>query len=557
MSHLRIGIVALLASLIQITGRVLLPPPRHLRVLSKDFSLFLTWVPDESYPPGVSYTVQWKDPYDVHWEEVSHCRDISGRDCNITCVPTELHNRYWVQVRAQARSPSGMARSTWVPLKDIDYELSVEPAPPILQVHKTENSFVVKATFLYPSCTKDIFQHQISYNLEVWEAGTKNKMEYNELKAAVVEFNTTQWGSGNYCLHAQSYFPRNKKWSSFSPPLCTPWHKKGAALQREAEIWKVRMVLPILLVLPIGLLGIFWYKHKLKHPKMPQALDFTTFKCPKKLMEPMEVIAVDVLLCTGEPLEAGRKNRLPLPMHLTRSPRGSLSEEDDEDEEDEDDGGSPIPYRKMHPFMRKGRPLQTSSTDQKVVGPPSTSGNGQPQGGCLPEVMASGGPSLSTVRLTEGAASRSSESQWRSLSENSMDDPLEVLVTCPATRGEGQAESKIECLPLSPRLAGGIGSVSPTRWPFMAVRDHPEAPCGQPDISRLLEEQLRDLEGFEEDTSGGSHLVDEVPFLAVSYKERVEDMVQGEGGDAGLSSRSQFCGYEPKHVPYLSRMPVG
>uniref|UniRef100_A0ABM5ET19 Interferon lambda receptor 1 isoform X1 n=1 Tax=Pogona vitticeps TaxID=103695 RepID=A0ABM5ET19_9SAUR len=557
MSHLRIGALVFLAFFSQVTAQVLLPHPRDLTLLSKDFSLFLSWLPDDSYPSGVSYTVQWRDPYDAQWEDVPHCRDISGRSCNITCVPRELHNRYWVRIRAQMRSRAGMASSAWVELKDIDYALYVEPAPPMLQVHETENIVRVNATFLYPSCAKDILQHQVYYNLETWEAGTEKKNRYERPEANVIELNMMQWPSGNYCFHARSYFQTNEKWSHFSRPVCTQLHGKGI-LQGAAENWTL-IFLPLLLVVSAGPLSVYvWCRHKLKQAKTPQALDFSTFNSPKKLFEfgTMEEIVVDVLLCTGLPLDAGKRNRLP--HQITRSPVCSLAEDDDEDEEDEDDSGGPIPYTEMHRFKKKDRDFQVG-LDQKALDPSSQSGNAQPHGECWPVVMMPG-PFDSIEWVTEKAVSGFSESLGASLLENSsMDDPLNFPITSPVARGEGQedANSDIDFWPRMPRLTEGLDLVSPTRRQFMAARDHPEATCGQLDVSWLLEEQLINQESFEKDVSNCRELREEIPLLMASCKEDLENETLGGDGDSGVLSRSRFHGYEPKHIPYIARAQVG
>ncbi|KAL8220587.1 UNVERIFIED_CONTAM: hypothetical protein K2H54_049925 [Gekko kuhli] len=54
-----VALAVLLAVRHQARGGILLPPPRNVILVSKDFNLFLTWLPGADYPPGVFYTIQW------------------------------------------------------------------------------------------------------------------------------------------------------------------------------------------------------------------------------------------------------------------------------------------------------------------------------------------------------------------------------------------------------------------------------------------------------------------------------------------------------------------
>ncbi|XP_042295151.1 interferon lambda receptor 1 [Sceloporus undulatus] len=567
-------VVALLVSSKQVLGNGFLPPPQNVTVVSKGFGLFLTWLPDEHYPPGVSYTVQWKNSF-VPWGDISHCRAISETICNITCASPNLNNRYWVQVKAQMRTGTGIISSIWQ-WKSVDYEIHVNIVPPVLQLRKTEHTLWVNATFVYPSCTKAIFQQGLTYDLKIWaEHGTEKPREFKELTKNVMDINITDWRSGNYCVRAQAFFNNNnKKRSNFSEPICTLLHENSTALQGGAQSWGF-VAFPFLIMLSAGAIALFlWSKYKMKDIKMPQALDFSRFRSTKKLLEfgGRELITVYNLTCTEVPFTSEMRGRPGLQLYSILTPSAhSLSEEDDEDDEDDDD--SLVPYTGMIKFQKKERNSQRIAMDQKVPDPSSGSGCSEPNGGCcLPDLMASERLFVSTEWETDvDYMSGFSENNRMSISENSSaDSSLGFPAIRPTSRTEGQdANGDIDFLIQWPPMTKEPDFNFPTGLQFGDANSHPELTCKRLGNAQVTldeinldsfdlfhEEQLTEEESSEKDSSDCEGLFVERPLLkAPSCKEDLENVLLGGSRDAGAEvlSSSMCHGYRPKHIPYISR----
>ncbi|XP_062995776.1 interferon lambda receptor 1 [Elgaria multicarinata webbii] len=526
MSPLRIGILVVLASLSQALGQELLQPPRNLTLASKDFDLFLLWLPADGYPPKVSYAVQWIDPFGMSWKDVSHCTDIFETVCNLTCVSPEINNRHRVRVKAQMSTSTGIISSTWVQLRDIEYTVQVELAPPILQVEKIENSLLVNTAFSYPSCVKDVFQH-LTYDLEIWAVGTKFRMTFHDKVEKTLDINVTELSSGKYCLHARASFPTNKKRSNFSEPVCTFLHGK-------AENWQL-LALPFLLMLSAGAFIVFlWYKNMVKRAKTPQTLDFSRYQGPKKLLEfgEREVIKVDALTCTAVRFVSGKRSQSGPQIYSTFSPVHSLSEEDEDEEED--DSGRPTTYtarKDMHHHLIAPGPFVLAE--------------------CMVGEDASGFPD----------SKRSSFSEVSSVEESPgfpTNDPA-------AGAGQEDMSADIDILLQLPLPDCNF----PTVMQRMAAGGHPEANHGSlqgSEIARfgiqdkqdfsefLIEEQFIDERGSENDSSScGRHMV-EIPLLNVSFGD-LENGVPGGNRDLELDNilEPEFCESQPRHTDYISR----
>ncbi|KAF7236517.1 Interferon lambda receptor 1 [Varanus komodoensis] len=561
MSRPGIGVLLALASLRQALGRGFLQPPRNVTLVLKDFELFLMWLPADGYPPQVSYTVQWIDPYDAQWNDVSHCRDILESTCNLTCVSPEQNNRHWVRVKAQTRTSDGNVSSAWVQLdKGIEYAVDVELAPPRLQVERKKTSLLVNTTFSYPSCVKDIFQH-LAYDLEFWATGTEDIMPYrNMMMDQAIDINITQLSSGNYCLRARGFFPTSKKWSSFSKPSCLLLHEKG-------ENWKW-VALPLLLMLSAGALVVFLcYKNRFTQIKMPEVLDFPGHRSPNKLLEfsQRELIQVDDLTCTAVPFVSGRRTRPGPQIYSTFSP--SLLEEDegeDEDEdEDEDDSGNHIPYTEVRQFQRKHTHCQVTDTGQKTADLSSQAGSFLPNEGCWPDLMVPG-----SLILAEEDISGLPESRRTSFSENSLVEEFLRFPTSAPAAGEGQQNGnwdidfslqwpiqmeRPDCIFLSrmqPVAAGGSPEAIPEILDGSEVT--PFWILGKQDACEFLLER-----GFENDSSScGGDTVEHSLFNA--SLEGLEEGVPGGSRDLELGSGPEpvFDEYLPRHTNYISRIPL-
>ncbi|XP_034976615.1 interferon lambda receptor 1 isoform X2 [Zootoca vivipara] len=547
-------VFCLLVSFGQVSGTVgqefLLSPPRNLMLVSHDFQLFLTWLPASGDLPGVTYTVQWMEPYGLQWHDVLHCRDVSETVCNVTCMSPELDNRYSVQVKAQMKNSTGMASSKWVELNNIDYTVNVELAPPILQLKKTENALDVSIAFSYPSCAKATFQ-DLTYDLEYGIDGAGKPRNFTETKKNVLGFDTTHWSSGRYCFRARAFV--SEKWSNYSKPVCTLLHEK-------AENWAF-VAVPLLLMLPAGAFVVFcWYRNMNNQIKMPQALDFSKGPTKLLLIGERESIKLDSFTCTGALVESGRRNRTGPQIHSTLSP-SVLSEENEEDEDD--DSGSPIAYMEVLRFQKKSVNCQMAS--MCLEAPLPSSGYGSSQSG-LPDLMVPGVP-VSTEWVTGESSSGFQENEGTSSSESSsVEESLEFPVGFPTARGKEWDED----IDFSSVLIEGRGINLPTGKQFMPVRSHSEENCtsledlkiplfgmlGNQDSCGLhFEEQFVDKRGSEKDCSGCGSLVDEIPLLGVPCRGALEPGLLGENRDleSGRIPEPKFHGYRPRHTHYIAR----
>ncbi|XP_060640207.2 interferon lambda receptor 1 [Anolis sagrei] len=445
----------LLLSFQQVIVEGFLPPPRNVSLVSKDFSLFLTWLPDERYPPGVSYRVQWKNPFAMPWRDIPHCRDISESICNITCVSPELNNRYWVQVRAQMMDGTRNLSSNEKRIV-VDYEVDVDIVPPILQLRRTKDILGVNVTFTYPSCAEKIFQQDLSYDLKFWaKHGTEKPREFKGLTKNAMDIDIMDWTSGNYCVHAKAFFSKTEKWSNFSEPICTLLPEKSTTLQ-GAQNWGF-VAFPILILFSAGPISLFlWYKNIMKKIKTPQALDFSRFGSTKKLLELSgeELIPVHSVICAEVPLISGWRIR---PNLLVAPSLDSMLEEDNE-EEDEEDDESPILYTKRLKSQKKEGNGQNVAMVQKALG--SSSGKSELSGDShLSDGTDDDSPILYTKRLkcqkkegngqdvaivqkALGSSSGKSELSGDSHLSDGTDDDSPILYTkrlkCQKKEGNGQ-----------------------------------------------------------------------------------------------------------------------
>ncbi|NXE93262.1 INLR1 protein, partial [Menura novaehollandiae] len=212
------------------SGRVQLPPPQNVTLLSKDFAMILTWAPGEGSPPDVTYTVRYEsqDRMDK-WIKVPHCKNIPRTFCNLTCA---LSN-FYVKFRARVKAVSGPLQSPWVTSQFKDYYSDVELAPPVLHLNVRENFIHVNASFPLPTCVENLTW---KYDLNLWEAGSEDKVRKSgsswkkyegNFRKDTVTINTTAL-RGNYCFSARALYESiDLKHSEFSQPVCVPLIHKG------------------------------------------------------------------------------------------------------------------------------------------------------------------------------------------------------------------------------------------------------------------------------------------------------------------------------------------
>lgn len=238
---------------------------------------------------------------------------------------------------------------------------------------------------------------------------------------------------------------------------------------------------------------------------------------------------MNVLVCTAEPVTAGRRRRV----------ASSLSEDD----EDEDESGGPTPYTEMLHFQRIGANCQMVGTGQKAPDSSSESGSSQQDQGSLPDLMASGGFIL-TQRDTEEASSVFQQSEGTSLSEGSLaEDPF-------VFQGQEVADVEIDLL-----TASVIGPDSTTliAEQFGITRDFPEAKDQQISLLGVQDNEdsgdlLLDERSFGNNSSDHGRPAQATSILKVSSRE-------GLNRDSGWDNlpEPKFHSYRLKHMNYISR----
>ncbi|XP_060113587.1 interferon lambda receptor 1 [Heteronotia binoei] len=527
-----------LLSVRQALGEMLLPPSRKVTLVSKDFSLFLTWLPGIGYPPGVFYTVQWTNVYST-WKDFQPCRNISETVCDITCAsPDVLHS---FDVRVKAQGSAGTISSAWVNLENIEYEVNVTLAPPALQIRKVGDTVVVNIDFSYPLCLKDIY-NELTSDLEFWEAGANNRKKIS-MKNNTKNFDATTFNGSNYCFRARAVL--NNAHSDFSEPTCVQLHSK-------AETWAFAAVpVPLLFILFVCIVfSLYQSRSRPKTVKSPQALDFSSFKCPKKFLEFTGKELISDLTYSGHSAVAENWSRLTSQIHSQLVP--SVLEEY-EDEEEEDTGGS-RPYTEMHRFKKNNTHNQIVDLSKKEPDSCSESDSSQLDEGSMPDLMM--------PRFFGEVTSGFQEGETTSLSAGFSSEGSSVYPdSYPVAQREGRDLDEVtDLFQLS-------DSNLPTGKLFMPSESFHEASFripGDPQISLLGVQSnqdfcdllLEDEKLSENDSCGCGSPVEELSPLNVPSREGLKSNIVGGNRDSieGSFPEPKSYGYQPRPVHYLSRI---
>nr|XP_033812897.1 interferon lambda receptor 1 isoform X1 [Geotrypetes seraphini] len=264
-----------------------LQPPQNVTLFSRNFRVFLSWVPVDGYPPGVMYTVQsWSQK---KWR--SACTDITSAECEITCVDKyDLLDKY----RARVRASSQGLPSSWKEAKYFDYQEDMELGPPELQVLlHTKTELTIGATVSVPDCQEMRFLN-LKYNLGWWKAGTSDRLNYTN--NGNVTINKSKY-FGNYCMSAGTTYVGVKTFqSTYSEPLCL--------VLSEKTRWEVPVIMGVMLVSLLTLLttlvSLYFYAFKAGGIRSPKALDFAKITTvPHKQPEEHEgSVLKEYLVCT-------------------------------------------------------------------------------------------------------------------------------------------------------------------------------------------------------------------------------------------------------------------
>ncbi|XP_070620195.1 interferon lambda receptor 1 [Erythrolamprus reginae] len=515
-----------------------LRPPQNITFVSEDYNLFVKWLPPNGSPPGVSYTVLWIDTFSPQWDEVQHCRNIAETICNITCVFQEPSNRYRFKVEAQSGIGAGSVPSA---PESIDYILQVKLAPPVLRAKNTRNILTVNVSFTYPSCMKDVFQ-DLTYDLETWQ-GEVQKLPLEDLDEPSVEFNTTDWLHGEYCLRARTSFRNvDRNWSNFSEPLCLWLHEEGAGVKvKNWEIIAGSLIATSIFAI-IGVTMLLTYcRCTSKQVEMPSALNFSKYQHPKNVLELGEIKLTKMNVCFI--LEI-------IPARLPLSADSSLKESEESD--DEDDSSSRVPYTATLRFQRDEN-CSTVGTFPTFYGSSSGSRDSQQSGENWPAAKISE-PLFTAEWMTTGASSGLFEKT--SLSEDSvMDESVSFADDFSSAPREGQEIPNRDLDFLNQLMFSGSHNLHCPRGLEIrtagvqcrsicaSLQNSQASLCSEPEGQAVEEWRC------ENDSSNGEALQLERSMLGVSCIDRVENGEQVESN----TRKSTGHNYQPRQGHYISR----
>ncbi|XP_036888804.1 interferon lambda receptor 1 [Sturnira hondurensis] len=326
-------------------GRPHLAPPQNVTLMSRNFSVYLTWLPGPGNPQNVTYLVAYQSFSTTprRWRKVETCAGTKELTCSLMCLEKQdLFNKFKGRVRVV--SPS--AKSAWVESKNLEYLFEMEPAPPILVVTLTEEILKVNATYQLPHCMPS---KNLMYEVDFWKEETGNKTRLPATHHGQEVQIPLQLGtSGNHCVSARTIYTfGDPKYSEFSKPTCFSLETPGVS-------WASLVLLPLLLVLLAGCViwkswGIWksfegnpWFQRT----ERPQALDFSGHRHPVATFQPCGPEPLDGLtLCPQKELTRRIKlaSRARAPATVQAGSEKDGAEEEDS-EEDTDDNVSFQPY---------------------------------------------------------------------------------------------------------------------------------------------------------------------------------------------------------------------
>ncbi|XP_056413011.1 interferon lambda receptor 1 isoform X2 [Hyla sarda] len=251
--------------------------PSNVKVESRNFSLFLTWLPASKNSLLVTYKVQHTidvtDP--TGWASVPACENISITECNFTCVLTKFlyHNQ---SIRVQTVSPLPNSSSTWVEIPNITYMFTVDPDPPYLTVTKGKDAITIDSSTQMPNCIPPIFYTMmVKYYVEIRRRDNPEEVVYEGEQSKFPVTVQTPGYKGEYCVAAKTIYISNPtKESKFSHPICLDFTEKDGHLHMA-----YLAAPPICIIVFIYL--IIWHKVTVK-AKKPKALDFPKNKYCQK-----------------------------------------------------------------------------------------------------------------------------------------------------------------------------------------------------------------------------------------------------------------------------------
>ncbi|XP_005544497.1 interferon lambda receptor 1 isoform X3 [Macaca nemestrina] len=198
-------------------GRPRLAPPQNVTLLSRNFSVYLTWLPGLGNPQDVTYFVAYQSsPTPRRWRKVEECAGTKELLCSMMCLKKQdLYNKF--KGRVQTVSPS--SKSPWVESEYVDYLFEVEPAPPVLVLTQTEEILSANATYQLPPCMPPL---DLKYEVAFWKEGAGNKTLFPVTPhGQPVRITLQPAASERHCLSARTIYTFSvPKYSEFSKPTC-------------------------------------------------------------------------------------------------------------------------------------------------------------------------------------------------------------------------------------------------------------------------------------------------------------------------------------------------
>lgn len=361
--------VPLLLGLLQSTlGKPRLAPPQNVTLLSRDFGVYLTWLPGPGYSQNVTYSVAYQSAATPRrWRKVKKCAGTKELACSLMCLERQdLYNKF--KGRVWAASPS--ASSPPVESKYLDYLFEVEPAPPVLVVTRTEEILSINATYQLPHCMPP---PDLKYEVDFWKEGIRNKTRFPVTPhGQPVQIPLQPAASGHYCLRARTIYTfGDPKYSQFSKPTCFFLDAPGASW---VFLVLLPLLLPLLLVIAIGF--VIWKSFRenpwFQRAKMPWALDFSGYKYPVATFHPSGPESLDTLILCPQKELTRRVRPSPgvrTPATIQAGPEKNSAEEED-DEEDADDNVSFQPYLEPPPFLGQEHQILGRSEAGDTWSPP-------------------------------------------------------------------------------------------------------------------------------------------------------------------------------------------
>ncbi|XP_072275384.1 interferon lambda receptor 1 [Pyxicephalus adspersus] len=250
--------------------------PLNIKTESRNFSLFLTWLPAPENPPNVTYTVRYMLVMAEKWQAVKKCRTTFATECDLTCALIQnFSNLHRVQVRAVSVSQE---KSSWVLLDNITYMFTVDPSPPILQIKRVDDgSLIVNTSVRRPLCAPPSFPFflYLKHVLEIRNINNPGEQIRKIEMMKSSELIKTDAYEGEYCLTVSAILEITRKNSTPSPSICLTFSQKD---QNHHLLPLVG--LPVILLVFVIVSAIFTILHVINlKATIPKSLDFSHKRC--------------------------------------------------------------------------------------------------------------------------------------------------------------------------------------------------------------------------------------------------------------------------------------